>query len=534
MNPRSSLLLSSILLLSLLPTTFAFIQSDNGCVCAVSTTAMSAAASAIGCKTRLGFDNVTIMTWCPTDQVKNPGCGTLYDGFGIIDTCATAGFLTANVLPNQVLIEPGQTQWQFYTHQMINLTWTTTKLENNERIAFQVYTPVLRNILPTTGGGGGNPGYLNITLGSVTTRLTESGFTPLATLGGPVPILFTTQASNSVNANSENKFKNSSQSITILQSRINTVEARWNNILLSTATTVPLDDQVFTVRWTAVGMANEGTATISIQRCGNGGSTCSQTQPSTGSQIGNAQGGINLANSNGVNEFNISLARTTNGVNVGQSYQLLVSVSSSGATYNFGSAGFVMGAMPSATPSSTKTASGSITPSPTPTPTGTPSPTSSVTASTTSTASASKSIPPSNPPDLTAILKKQAEEADARAKKQAEETEAATTSVIGGVVGGTIFACIAGFVIFKVIQRRQSAERRQRKLAATRRATAERESVYGVTIATVDRPSEKDIANLAAYKAATKAQNNPMTKASSLTAPARTVGRGSGRSLNRV
>jgi len=111
---------------------------------------------------------------------------------------------------------------------------------------------------------------------------------------------------------------------------------------------------------------------------------------------------------------------------------------------------------------------------------------------------------------------------------------------VGGVIGGVIFVGILGFVVFKVIQRRQSAERRQRKLAATRRATTERESVYGVSISPVDKPSDKDIANLAAYKAATKAQYNPMIKASSLTSPpaaktvVKTVGRGSGRSLNRV
>jgi hypothetical protein len=116
---------------------------------------------------------------------------------------------------------------------------------------------------------------------------------------------------------------------------------------------------------------------------------------------------------------------------------------------------------------------------------------------------------------------------------------------VGGVIGGVIFLGILGFVVFKVIQRRQSAERRQRKLAATRRATAERESVYGVTILPEDKPSGKDVANFAAYKAATKAQNNQKAKANSLTStvvkstsinsPAKAVGRGSnGRSTNRV
>jgi hypothetical protein len=172
---------------------------------------------------------------------------------------------------------------------------------------------------------------------------------------------------------------------------------------------------------------------------------------------------------------------------------------------------------PSNSASNTQTPSPSATPTGTPTPTSTPSPTKS-------------------PVDLlTALLREQAE----KQKADAEAAKAAVTGIVGGVVGGVIFAGILGFVIFKVIQRRQSAERRQRKLAATRRATSERESVYGVTISPVDKPSDKDIANLAAYKAATKAQYNPMIKASSLTAPTaktvvKTVGRGSGRSLNRV
>ena len=197
----------------------------------------------------------------------------------------------------------------------------------------------------------------------------------------------------------------------------------------------------------------------------------------------------------------------------------------------YASAGFEMGNQVTATPTPTRsqTPTNSPTSSKSVTPTRSSTPTISLSSSNSATSSISASS--TRPPDLAAILREQADRQKADA--------ASTSGVVGGVIGGVIFVGILGFIIFKVIQRRQSAERRQRKLAATRRATAERESVYGVSISPVDKPSDKDIANLAAYKAATKAQYNPMIKASSLTAPAaktvvKTVGRGSGRSLNRV
>jgi hypothetical protein len=210
---------------------------------------------------------------------------------------------------------------------------------------------------------------------------------------------------------------------------------------------------------------------------------------------------------------------------INSNYQFLVSIppASGFGSFTYGSIGFVLGpappsASPSPTPSRTPTNSPSNTqtPSATGTPTGTP----------TATGTPSPTKSPVDP--LISLLEKQ--------KAEAEAAKAATTGVVGGIIGGVIVIGCLGFVVFKVIQRRQSAERRQRKLAAARRnINDERESIYGVTIATVDRPSDKDIVNLAAYKASAKAQSNPMTKASSLTAPApKTVGRGNGRNVNRV
>jgi hypothetical protein len=236
------------------------------------------------------------------------------------------------------------------------------------------------------------------------------------------------------------------------------------------------------------------------------------------------------------------MVRST-GINSNTNYQVFVRVTQSGTNYDYGSIGFVLGPAPTPSPSptSSQTPTGTPTRTPSGTPTGTQTPSATGTPTGTPTATGTPS-PTKSPVDLlTAILKEQAE----KQKADAEAAKAATSGIVGGVVGGVIFAALLGFVIFKVIQRRQSAERRQRKLAASRRATQDRESVYGVTIATVDKPSEKDIVNLAAYKAAAKAQNNPMTKASNLTtsaaksnslnAPAaKAVGRGSGRNINRV
>jgi hypothetical protein len=517
--------------------------SDNGCSCAIATTAMSAAPSSLGCKTRLGFDNVTIMTWCPTDQVKNPGCGTFHPGFGRVDTCANAGFLTVEVLPNQVLTEPGQSNLTFFTGQSISLSWTTQLLDSAELITFSVYTPILRNLLGTTTS-------VAITPSSVTRRISESTGTPVFTLGVPTPVLFSTIVSASTpngcggpcvgtNGGSEVKAKNSTQLITILQSRIINVEAFWNNALLTPATTVPFDNQIFIIRWTAVGNADVGTAAITINRCSSGGSgPCNQANPSTSTIIFNSLT-VTLGNvTPAVNEATLFFPRTAAGFQ-GLLYNFVVTVNPGGGagTYTYASVGFTMGSQPSATPSPTRSQTSSVSPTRSETssisltrsisssPTNSITPTISVTSSVTN--SRSPAASPSTPPDLAAILKEQAD-------KQ-KETAAATNGVVGGVIGGVILIGILGFVIFKVIQRRQSAERRQRKLAATRRATQERETVYGVSISPVDKPSEKDIANLAAYKAATKAQYNPMLKANSLTAPAaKTIGRGSGRNLNRV
>jgi len=500
----------------LLSTTSGAYISDSGCPCSnTANGTTSAGAISGGCRLRtLGFDNVTLgVTWCLTDQVKSPGCGTLSPFGFFADTCANAGFTSVAVLPNQVLLVPGQDQWTFYIGQSINLTWSSTLFENNERVTFSVYTPVLRNVI-------GGTTYENITFGSRTATISTCTFSgggcsgPVWTTSGPSPVQFSTQGSNSVNANSEVRVMNSTQLITILQHRIINVEAYFNNSLLTPSTNLPLDDRIITVRWSAQGFARRGTATVTFQRCGGGGG-CSQGNPQTGSSFGMPVT-LTLDASLTSYEVNLTMQRaTTNNFQANALYQVSVQVT---GNYNYGTVGFVLGVAPTPSPTPTYTPTGTVTP----TATGTPSPTKS-------------------PVDLlTALLREQAE----KQKADAEAAKAAVTGIVGGVVGGVIFAIVLGFVVFKVIQRRQSAERRQRKLAATRRATTERESIYGVTIATIDKPSDKDIANLAAYKAATKAQNNPMTKANSLTspavksnslnAPAKTVGRGSGRNINRV
>jgi hypothetical protein len=478
--------------------------------------------------------------------VKSPGCGTLTIYGFYADTCVNAGFTTVNVLPNQFLIESSQDQWTFYTGQSINLTWTwpSTLFDNTERVTFSVYTPILRSILGSSGGGGGGGStavYENVTLGARTGTITTSTTSTVipVTLGGPSPVQFSTVASTSVNAQSEVRVKNTTQEIIVLQSRITSVEARWNNSFVNATTNVPFNDHTFNVRWTAVGMARFGTATVSIQRCGGGGggsSVCSQTAPTTGSSFGNAVQ-ISLDSSSTTYEANITMSRlTTNNLQINSNYQFLVSIppASGFGTFTYGSIGFVLGpAPPSASPSPTP----SRTPTPSPSNTQTPSPTATPTGTPTATGTPS---PTKSPVDvLTILLKEQAEKLKQQEEKQkaeAEAAKAATTGVVGGIIGGVIVIGCLGFVVVKVIQRRQSAERRQRKLAAARRnINDERESIYGVTIATVDRPSDKDIVNLAAYKASAKAQSNPMTRAGSLTAPSsKTVGRGSGRNVNRV
>jgi hypothetical protein len=307
--------------------------SDSGCPC--SNTANGTIAG--GCRTRIGFDNATSgVTWCLTDQEKRPGCGTV-SAFGYADTCINASFLAVEVIPNQALIEPGQSNLTFYTGQSINLTWSFTLFENAESVQVSVFTPTLRNLF-------GETSTLPINSNS-TSQIIPANVT---TLAGSSPVLISTVPDSIINSNSDVKVKNSTQFISILQSTINYVEARWNKTLLDVNTTVPFDDQVFNVRWTAVGMARFGTATVSIQRCGSGGTVCSQTSPTTNSQIGNSAPLVLNPYTIGVNEVNLTFPRTANGVNVGNFYQLVVSVSTGGgaATYIYGSAGFTMGAAP--------------------------------------------------------------------------------------------------------------------------------------------------------------------------------------------
>jgi hypothetical protein len=113
--------------------------SDSGCPC--SNTANGTIAG--GCRTRIGFDNATSgVTWCLTDQEKRPGCGTV-SAFGYADTCINASFSAVEVIPNQALIEPGQSNLTFYTGQSINLTWSFTLFENAESVQVSVFTPTL-------------------------------------------------------------------------------------------------------------------------------------------------------------------------------------------------------------------------------------------------------------------------------------------------------------------------------------------------------------------------------------------------------
>ena len=264
---RSLSLLSSFLAFNLLiSTTSGAYISDNGCPCSNNANLTING----GCRLRtLGFDGVTpSVTWCLTDQVKSPGCGTL-SSYGYADTCANAGFTSVTVLPNQALLVPGQDQWTFYSGQSINLTWSSTLFDNTERVTFSVYTPnnpSLRNILGTGGGGGGGITSVseNITLGSLRAGLviSTSTFTPVFTtvgnVGAPSPVQFSTVVSGTNNANSDARVMNSTQLITILQHRIINVEAYLNNALLTPTTNLPLDDRIITVRWSAQGFARLG------------------------------------------------------------------------------------------------------------------------------------------------------------------------------------------------------------------------------------------------------------------------------------
>ena len=464
------------------------IISETGCTCVVTKTATTAPGAAAtvtaGCSTRLDWLGQQ-SRWCLTDQTLAQ-CGTMQAGFGYVDSCQIAAITTFNVTPPAQL-EWDQTPTTFYTGQLVNVSWSTTNIQSDELLKITYMGSSLRTLSP---GVNASANSLSVRLSDATSSLTSY----------PVPVQISSIANPSINVNS-------TELITVLQSRLTNVTL-YDNASLVTTGTVTITGQNLTIMWRGVGQAQIGVASVTIRSSGGGGGG--------GTTVGTPLIGINASATMIVN-YLLPRSFVPNGFST---YSAQITVTGPGTPYTATSSSFRLQAGPSpsaslsmtptqtpsqtpslsfgTSPSQTPTASKTSSPSPTPTPTAslstgstasntptisvtssiTPSQTptvsitSSASVSSTTTPSLSSTTTPSQTPapsvDILAITK---------AAAQAESNR--TAAIAGGVVGGLAFAAILGFTAYKVYERKQLRERRLRKHRASLR-TAQNRDVYGL------------------------------------------------------
>ena len=444
------------------------ILSDSGCPCALVKSPNDNASFAIGCAVKPSWTGLP-SKWCFTDQTTSV-CGTNETGFGVVDTCITAGFSTVSLSAQTI-----------YTNQNLTVSWTTQNILPDELVKISVGRSTL-----TTGQG------INATLGSWTGKIAT---TVAAT---NTSVLLSTSSSPAVAVNS-------TQLLTILPSSL-TGATVYNNLTLAGTggNGVAIVGQNLTIKWLGVGDAASGIASVTIASNGGGGGGGGTTvgTPLTGLLVvpGNMSVGYTLPRSFVPNGFSTYSARIT-------------VVGISGSTYTLTSSSFSLTSgpsptsTPSATPTTTPTPTPSLstgsTPSNTPTSSGTSSqtPTSSTTPSSTPTSSLTVGYTPSVTPTQTPTLSDTASNTptisitpsttpsptppiDFKAIQEAATaaSTAQTQAIVGGVIGGLVGLILIGFGIHKINQRYQSRLRRLRGNRAASRKNIDNElrSVYGV------------------------------------------------------
>ena len=439
-------LVSILFFLHLFSPTEAIIYTDKGCACALAkstTSTPSAAASAtVGCSFKTDWTGSS-SDWCLTDET-NGQCGTLQNGFGYVDSCATAGFPEVRIQPPP-LIEWNQGPFSYYSGQSINITWTSQNVGVEEwlRITYQGAGGT-RTL--TTGSG------VNVTAGSYRVRMSDSNNAVAAN----VPVTVAAASWSSVS-------NTSLELLSVVQSRVQDVFVYDGTRILVSGQTALCDNRNVTVMWRGLGQAQFGTATVSIRS-------------GFGTTVGTALTGIPASGNVSVN-YVLPRSFTPNG---GSSYSAQISVQEPGQNaYTGSSASFSLASAPSVSPTPSVTPTPSKTPSPSPSATPSPSITSSPSMTPSRTPSQTSSQTPSNSPtpsttpstapsiDLAAISRAAAEAVDVEGP------------VIGGIVGtiGVISLLLAGyrFYIYK-----QQTELRRKKLQMTSRFVEQRNAVYGI------------------------------------------------------
>jgi hypothetical protein len=423
--------------------------SDTGCGCALTksttTTPNASTTSTAGCALKTDW-NGTTSRWCLTDQT-NGQCGDFQPSFGFVDTCAVVAFTNANVLPPPALLEWDQTSTVYYTGQVINTTWRTTNIANDEWVRIQYQGQNTRTL--TTGSG------VNVTAGWYAIRLSDSTNSPTT---GKVPVQVNLPSNALITRNTD-------EQIQVIQSRIQNVVVFDGTRQLVSGQSALCDDRNVSVSWRGLGQAQLGSVSVVLQR--SGGSTV------VGAAISGFPAAANMT-------VNYVLPRTFTPSGFAQ-YQAIVTVQEPGQNaYTGSSSSFSLSSAPSTspspTPSNTPTRTPTATPSITPSPSATPSMTRTPTPSVTPTASMTPSVTPSMTPtpsttpapiDLGAI---------GRAAAAAVDT---TTPVIGAVVG-TIAGVLILLGVLKYFQDKAMTKKRMLKLKMSAKYANEASTKYNL------------------------------------------------------
>ena len=475
------------------------ILSDTGCSCAT-TTAAANGTGPLGCSSKLDWTG-QVSKWCLTAG----GCGSYEPGFGVVDSCSQAGFPSFTLAP-PVYLESDQSGYTYYTGQTLAVNWTSQSIAVDEWLKLNYMGASLRTL--TTGQG------VNVTAGNYSVRISDTA-TSLATA---VPITITTTTASPIMANT-------TQLLTVLQSKIAYVNVYNNATLVTAGASFPCDNRNLTIQWRGLGEASVGVATVTIKSSfGGGGGGGGGTTVGTPMILLATQGNLTV-------NYTLPRSFVPSGFG-GTTYTAQISVQSPGTgvtPYTLSSLTFGLTAAPTVTPTATPTTTPTKTPTPslsfgstasttpsnsismTPTPTpslstgATPSntPTISVTASPsasqsssssqtdtiTPTASQTGTITPSSttPPDLAAI-----------SRAAAEESSKSVAITIGATIGGIVFVAMASALGYRTYTRRLLHDQRKRRLNTITSRVNERASVYGIQ--TEITPQQQQYTNARVYR----------------------------------
>lgn len=435
-------------LLTFITSVASIIVSDSGCNCLSNGT----------CANKLDWTG-RVSKWCVTDG----SCGTSQAGFGYVDNCTLAGIPSVN-LTVPIYLEWDQTNYTYYTGQTLTVNWTSQNIVYDlVKITYQGTS--LRTLTPG----------VNITNQAYSTRLSDTG----SWVTTNVPLVLTSVNTPSILANS-------SQLLTVIQSKISYVNVYNGATLVTNGNSFPCDNRNLTIQWRGLGQAGVGVASVTI-RSGGGGTT-----------VGTALTGL-IAQGNMTVNYTLPRSFVPSGFTT---YSAQISVQSPGVgvtPYTLNSISFSLSAAPSLSPTSTSsptpTPSISVgsTSSPTPTQTSSPSLSIGATASLTSSVSITPSqtstlTPTSTPPlDLAAL-----------SRAATASSLSALELVIGATIGGIAFACVIGGVSYKLYQRKLLHEKRIQRLGHMRTYEEDRKVVYGITREVT--PQQQHFTNVRAYR----------------------------------